>query len=81
VKEYDATTFWEADYLDHDFQMHRGINFVAFAHSIRWMITDLAGIRYDAPFGQRVRLRSAQPLVFELGGGEWTVALSPENPQ
>jgi alpha-L-rhamnosidase len=154
IKEYDATTFWEAYYLDHDFQMHRGLNFVAFAHSIGWMITDLAGIRYQAPRGERVRLtlapkfatalthasasvelpsgparsawkraggalrwdvvvpwntatlvelpefsagqlringrplaeagarlRSAQPLAFELGGGEWSIALSPESPQ
>ncbi len=151
IKEYDATTFWEAYYLDHDFQMHRGLNFVAFAHSIGWMITDLAGIRYHAPRGERVRLtlapkfatalthasasvelpsgtarsawkreggairwdvavpwntattvelpefsvgqlringrslaeagarlRAAPPLAFELGGGEWSIALSQE---
>ena len=46
VKEYDATSFWEAYYLEHDFQMNRGLNFIAFAHSVGWMITDLAGIRY-----------------------------------
>ncbi|MHB8902437.1 MAG: family 78 glycoside hydrolase catalytic domain, partial [Thermoguttaceae bacterium] len=45
VAQYDATSFWEAYYLDHDFQMHRGLDFIAFAHSIGWMLTDLAGIR------------------------------------
>ena len=56
VKNYDATSFWEAYYLDHDFQMNRGLDFIAFAHSTGWMITDLAGIRYESPFGSRVRL-------------------------
>ncbi len=45
VEVYDATTFWEAYSLDHDTQMARGLNFMPFAHSIGWMITDLAGIR------------------------------------
>lgn len=56
VKEYDATSFWEAYYLDHDFQMFRGLDFIAFAHSIGWMITDLAGIRYHALPESQVRL-------------------------
>ena len=49
VKVYDATTFWEAYYLDHDFQMNRGLDFIAYSHSIGWMLTDLAGIRYESP--------------------------------
>lgn len=63
VKEYDATSFWEAYYLDHDFQMNRGLNFIAFAHPIGWMITDLAGIRYvpGIPSGRRILLVPAVP--------------------
>ena len=56
VKEYDATSFWEIYWLDHDRQMDAGLNFVANAHSIGWMITDLAGIRYDSPPASRSRL-------------------------
>jgi alpha-L-rhamnosidase len=73
AKEDDATTFWEAYYLDHDFQMNRGLNFVAFAHSIGWMITDLAGIRCDpaVPGGQRLILEPAVPKSERL---EWVQA-------
>jgi alpha-L-rhamnosidase len=58
VKEDDATSFWEAYYREHDFQMNRGLNFIAFAHSIGWMITDLAGIRYapGVPGGEQILL-------------------------
>ena len=53
IEKFDATTFWEAYYLDESTQKCRGLNFVAFTHPIGWMVTDLAGIRYDSPVGQR----------------------------
>ena len=59
VAHQDATTFWEAYYLDHDFQMFRGLDFVAFTHSIGWMLTDLAGMRYECPAGRRAELHLA----------------------
>jgi hypothetical protein len=64
VKTHDATTFWEAYYADYDWQMHRGLNFMAFAHPIGWMITDLAGIRYEqgVPNGRRIVLAPKVPL-------------------
>jgi hypothetical protein len=73
VKEDDATSFWEAYYRDHDFQMNRGLNFIAFAHSIGWMITDLAGIRFDPAVtgGRRLILAPAVPKVEKL---EWVTA-------
>lgn len=68
VKTYDATSFWEAYYLDKDYQMFRGLNFIAYAHPIGWMITDLAGIRYapGVPNGKRMLLAPAVPKTGKL---------------
>jgi len=73
VKQYDATSFWEAYYLDHDYQMFRGLDFIAFAHSIGWMITDLAGIRFDSAVtgGRRLILEPAVPRTEKL---DWVKA-------
>jgi alpha-L-rhamnosidase len=68
VKVYDATSFWEAYYLDHDYQMFRGLNFMATAHPIGWMLTDLAGIRFNA---DRLVLAPAVPRTEKL---DWVKA-------
>ena len=39
INKYDATTYWKAYYLDKDFQMNRGLNFIAFAHPTDWLLT------------------------------------------
>jgi alpha-L-rhamnosidase len=68
VKEYDATTYWEAYYLDKDFQMNRGLNFIAFAHPTGWMLTDLAGLRFDSAVvgGRRLFLAPTIPVKEKL---------------
>ena len=73
VREYDATTYWEAYYLDKDFQMNRGLNFIAFAHPTGWMMTDLAGIRADpdVPGGRRLILAPSVPATETL---DWVKA-------
>ncbi len=64
VKYYDATSFWETYWLDKQIQLYRGLNFIAFGHSIGWMITDLAGIQYDyrAPNGKQMILSPKFPV-------------------
>lgn len=68
IKTYDATTFWEAYPQDKQLQMARGLNFIAFAHSIGWMITDLAGIRYapNNPNGKKILLEPKIPKSGKL---------------
>jgi hypothetical protein len=70
VMQDDATSFWEAYYLEHDFQMFRGLNFMAFAHSIGWMITDLAGIRYDSSSTAGGRLTLSPKIPSGLNSAE-----------
>lgn len=68
IKTYDATTFWEAYPQDKHLQIARGLNFIAFAHSIGWMMTDLAGIRYDEdnPNGKKILLEPKIPKSGKL---------------
>lgn len=71
IVKYDATTFYETYWSDHFNQSKVGLNFVAFTHSIGWMLTDLAGIDYKTPKGQRVHVtlepRFTQELDFAKG--------------
>ena len=73
VQEYDATSFYERYWLDHARQMHCGLDFMAFAHSIGWMITDLAGIRFDPAVtgGRRLILAPTVPRTEKL---DWVKA-------
>lgn len=73
IDNYDATTYWEAYYLDKDFQMNRGLNFIAFAHPTGWMLTDLAGLRLDpaVPGGRRLLLAPTIPVKEKL---DWVKA-------
>ena len=68
VKTYDATSFYELYSLDKDQQMKVGQDFFAFGHSIGWMITDLAGIRYttEEPNGKRMILAPQVPRSGKL---------------
>ena len=66
VIDYDATTFFETYWADRDNQMRVGQNFVAFTHSVGWMITDLAGIRYKTPAGSRTQLTLRPRFASEL---------------
>ena len=68
VKTYGATSFYELYTLDRDQQMKVGQDFIAYAHSIGWMITDLAGIRYapGVPNGKKLRLSPQVPRSGKL---------------
>jgi len=68
IQTLDATSFFERYVTNMDEQKKVGWNFMAFAHSIGWMITDLAGIRYaeGIPNGKRMELAPQVPASGKL---------------
>ena len=47
IEKYDATTFWEKFTFNTDDQFERSLNHHAVNHPAAWLITDLAGLRFD----------------------------------
>ncbi|MBN2295275.1 MAG: hypothetical protein JXM70_22785, partial [Pirellulales bacterium] len=68
IKKHDATTYWEMYIKEPITQRQRGLDFYAFAHPTGWMVTDLAGIRFDSkiPGGQRLILEPQVPMREKL---------------
>jgi alpha-L-rhamnosidase len=74
VKDFDATTYYET-YWHTWLQKLVGQNFIAFTHSAGWMVTDLAGIRYQTPASSRTQLTLEPHFAKDLDFVESSVEL------
>jgi alpha-L-rhamnosidase len=68
IDRHDATTFWEQHFADPKAQFQRSLNHHAGSHPAAWLLTDLAGIRFDetVPGGSRLILAPAVPVTEKL---------------
>jgi alpha-L-rhamnosidase len=68
IKAHDATTFWELYTKNLDAQFQRSLNHHAINHPAAWLLTDLAGIRFDNahPGEGRLILDPAVPVGEDL---------------
>jgi len=68
IEAHDATTFWELFTKDPAAQFQRSLNHHAINHPAAWLLTDLAGIRFDNthPGEGRLILDPAVPVAEDL---------------
>jgi alpha-L-rhamnosidase len=73
IEAHDATTFWELFTKNPAAQFQRSLNHHAINHPAAWLLTDLAGIRFDNahPGEGRLILAPAVPVAENL---EWVSA-------
>ena len=69
IEAHDATTFWELFTKNLAAQFQRSLNHHAINHPAAWLLTDLAGIRFDNahPGEGRLILAPAVPVAVNLG--------------
>jgi alpha-L-rhamnosidase len=73
IEAHDATTFWELFTKNPAAQFQRSLNHHAINHPAAWLLTDLAGIRFDNahPGEGRLILDPAVPVAEDL---DWVSA-------